>query len=258
MSRFLKQIILVASICGLSSIAGAVELTGVVKSEDGKPLAGVQIKTYAPEAGSIAFPADRTPTSTKRYEATTDSNGFFRLPSHGQLVYFHRDDLRPLTRIVDLSTKHIDVTMEDNARTLWKVPPCSPGDKSNRAGIGFMIEVPANVMVKKDEQRFQDGGYFYGYRLGEQIEAMVNWWESTSLEPEEKYLLDSKEFSQRMWISGDNRGYEFRGTLSDGKAWRRISLRNGAITYQGHSKEAAKIFDSMIDSMCFDASAVKW
>jgi hypothetical protein len=45
--------------------------------------------------------------------------------------------------------------------------------------------------------------------------------------------------------------------MPDGKFWRRISLRNGAITYQGNSKEAAKIFDSMIDTMCFDSSAVK-
>ena len=87
---------------------------------------------------------------------------------------------------------------------------------------------------------------------------LINWWESTSLEPAEKYLLESREFSQRMWMSGDKWGYEFRGTMQDGKLWRRISIRNGAITYQGNPKEAAKVFDGMIDAVCFDGSAVKW
>ena len=78
------------------------------------------------------------------------------------------------------------------------------------------------------------------------------------MEPEDKYLLESREFSQRMWVSGEKWGYEFRGTMLDGKVWRRIAIRNGAITYQGNTKEAAKVFDSMIDEMCFDESAVKW
>jgi hypothetical protein len=46
--------------------------------------------------------------------------------------------------------------------------------------------------------------------------------------------------------------------MLDGKVWRRIAIRNGAITYQGNTKEAAKVFDSMINEMCFDESAVKW
>jgi len=112
-------------------------------------------------------------------------------------------------------------------------------------------------MVKKADKRFEEGGYLFGYQIGDQVEVLINWWESTSLEPGEKYLLESKEFTQRMWSSGGKWGYEFRGTMRDGKVWRRIALRNGAITYQGNTKEAAKVFDSMIDTMCFDESAVK-
>ena len=78
------------------------------------------------------------------------------------------------------------------------------------------------------------------------------------MEPEDKYLLESRDFSQRVWVSDEKWGYEFRGTMSDGKVWRRIAIRNGAITYQGNTREAAKVFNSMIDAMCFDESAVKW
>ncbi len=241
----------------LASSAKAVELSGVVKSEDGKPLSGVQILTYAPleeKAESLG-----TQMSTKRHETTTDSNGFFKLPSHGRVVHFKRQDLRPLTKILDLSVKQIQVTMEDGARSLWKIPSCSSvPDKSKRVGIGFMVIVPENIMVRKDEERFENGGYFFGYNNGGRVEVLVNWWESTSLEPSEQYLLDSKEFSERMWVSGKTSGYEIRGVKSDGKLWRRVSLRNGAITYQGNTKESAAVFDKMIDNMCFDESAVTW
>ncbi|HXK39659.1 MAG TPA: hypothetical protein VJ837_02395, partial [Candidatus Paceibacterota bacterium] len=94
--------------------------------------------------------------------------------------------------------------------------------------------------------------------IGDEVEVLINWWGSTSLEPQDEYLLKSTEFTQRMWVSGAKWGYEFRGTRPDGKVWRRIAIRNGAITYQGNTTEAAKVFDSMIDGMCFDESAVKW
>src|SRR5438132_4333270 len=166
----MKLIFLLIATIGLGSTGNATELSGVVKSEDGKPLSGVQIRTYAP-AGSAEILGMQMPTSSKRYEVATDSKGFFRIPSHGQLVYFHRADLRPLTKIIDLSIKHIDVTMEAGARTLWKVPACSLTDKSTRVGIGFMVAVPENVLVKKDDGHFEDGGYLFGYRIGKQIEV---------------------------------------------------------------------------------------
>jgi hypothetical protein len=45
----MKLIFLLIAIIGLSSRGSATELSDVVKSEEGKPLSGVQILTYAPE-----------------------------------------------------------------------------------------------------------------------------------------------------------------------------------------------------------------
>ena len=251
----MKLFLLLIATIGLSSTCSATELSGVVKSEDGKPLPGVQILTYAP-AGPASILGRQVATSTERYEVATNSDGSFKIPSHGQLVYFHRADLRPLTKVLDLAAKHVDVTMEEAARTLWKVPACSASDKSTRVGIGFMFKVPENVMARKDDKRFEEDGYLFGYRIGDEVEVLITWWGSTSLEPQDEYLLKSAEFTQRMWVSGTKWGYEFRGTRSDGKVWRRIAIRNGAITYQGNTAAAAKVFDSMIDGMCFDESAV--
>lgn len=108
-SLFMKFIILVFTTIGLSLTVNATELSGVVKSEDGKPLSGVEILTYAP-AGPANILGMHVETSTRRYRVSTRADGSFSIPSHGRLVYFHRADLRPLTKIVDLATKQLEVT----------------------------------------------------------------------------------------------------------------------------------------------------
>src|SRR5262245_4170474 len=153
----MKFIFLFIATITLSFTGHATELKGIVKSEDGKPLTGVQIRTYAP-AGPANILGTQVATSTQRYEVVTNSDGSFSIPSHGQLIYFHRADLRPLSKIVALAITHLEVTMEQGNRTLWKVPACSSAEKSTRIGIGFMVKVPENVMVKKEDKRFEDGG----------------------------------------------------------------------------------------------------
>src|SRR4030095_6653927 len=159
----------------------ASELSGVVKSESGRLLAGVKVLTYAP------LPEKRdllgATLTTQRYETATDKNGFFRLPSHGRLVYFRRDDLRPLTKTLGLSATRIEVTMEEGAPTLWRIPSCSlVADSSQRIGIAFKVLVPENILVKKATQ-FENGGYLFGYSIQGNIETLIIWSDSTSLEP---------------------------------------------------------------------------
>ena len=98
--------------CSLLPVNGN-ELSGVVKAESGKPLPDVRILTYAPtekKAELLGFPL-----TSQRYETATDQNGFFKLPSHGRIVYFKRSDLRPITKLMDLSAARIVVVMEDGA-----------------------------------------------------------------------------------------------------------------------------------------------
>ncbi len=231
-------------------------LTGSVKSEAGKPLAGVEILTYAP-AGPATILGRQVQSSSKRYEVKTAADGTFSIPSHGQFVFFHRADLRPLTKMIELTATHVEITMEDGGKSVWNVPACSAEDKRTRYGVGFMVKAPENVISKKQE-RFEQGGYSFEYRAGEQLQKMVNWWDSTSLQPADETLLQSTQFSQRMWKSGDKWGYDFRGTLPNGRAWRWIAIKNGAIAYRETPNEATTIFDSMLDNLCLDHSAITW
>jgi hypothetical protein len=234
----------------LFSIGQAVQLTGYVKSKAGKPISGVEVLTYATmiETNSSAS----APKGKQRHSVKTDVNGFFALPNHGQIVHFRSSGLRPLSKVIDLKAKELSVIMEDFKDSLWEVPICSSIlDKSNRNGHFFKLLIPKNIKLKKEDE--PDGEvYFFGLPLNGQVEVMVNWSGASSLEPDEMFLLGSKEFFERIWKSGNTTGYEIRGVKSDGKWWRRISFNGGAIAYQGNSENAAKIFDSLLDNMCFE------
>ncbi|HKE04534.1 MAG TPA: hypothetical protein VKE91_10755 [Blastocatellia bacterium] len=255
----MKNIVKLASfallICWLSAPAYGVELKGVVKSEKGDPLADVQILTNAPLREGKKFLGMQM--TYKQLETTTDKNGLFKLPDHGRVVYFKRQDLNPITKILELSDIQVEIVMQDASSTTWKIPTCStvPG-ASKRVGIVFKVALPDNVPFQKRASVDSDE-YLFGFDTGGgKFEVMVNWGGSTSIEPPEDVLLSSKEFSERSWRSGNTIGYEIRGVKSDGKLWRRVSFRWGAIAYQGNSEKSARVFDKLIDSVCFDESSL--
>ena len=147
--------------------------------------------------------------------------------------------------------------MEEVAATLWKVPQCKVESDKARSGIAFKVLVPDDVQAKKDV-RFDLAAYLYGYQMPDgKFEVMVNWQDSTSSHPSEDTLLEAKEFTERVWVAGERFGYDIRGERRDGKVWRFVNYRWGAISYQGNSREAAKEFDKMIDGMCFDEEDAK-
>jgi hypothetical protein len=135
-----------------------------------------------------------------------------------------------------------------------KGAPCSSlADKAQRIGVAFKVVAPKDMLFRKATQ-FVNGGYIFGHSVNGRFDSLVIWSYSSSLAPSEEYLFESQDFFERAWVSGKTIGYESRGVKSDGKLWRRVSFRWGVITYQGNSKESARIFDRLIDSMCFDES----
>jgi len=240
---------------GFQVSAGATPLSGIIKSEKGQPIPKVKVLTEAPLQKQTKFLGMNM--TTQRYEVISDQKGFFRLPDHGRVVYFTHPARRPVTKILPLSATTIEVVMEAAAATLWKVPQCNADSDKARTGIAFKVFAPDEVLVKKGV-RFGLDIYYYGYRMPDgKFEVMVNWQDSTSSHPREKTLLESKEFTERVWVAGNRFGYDIRGEMRDGKVWRFVSYRWGAITYQGNSGESAQVFDRMIDGMCFDEGDAK-
>src|SRR5262245_65676514 len=92
-------------LCWLSATVYAVELKGVVKSETGAPLADVEILSNAP--------LDSLGTTFREIKTKTDKNGLFTLSDHGPVVYFKREDLNPVTKILGLSVAQVEIVMKD-------------------------------------------------------------------------------------------------------------------------------------------------
>lgn len=253
---FFSALSLILLVFTLRESTDATPLTGVIKSETGQPVAKVKVLTYAPlEKRTKFLSVDMT---THRYEVLSDEKGFFRLPDHGRVVYFMHPDKRSATKILSLSVKTIQLVMEAASASLWKVPQCSAVPDANaRTGIAFKVLQPAGVQGRKGV-RFGLDTYSYGYEMPDgKFEVMVNWQDSTSDHPSEGWLLEAKEFTERVWIAGNRVGYDIRGERQDGKVWRFVSYRWGAISYQGNVKEAAHVFDQMIDGMCFNEEEAK-
>lgn len=235
--------------------AQATPLTGVVKSDTGQPIPKVKVVTNAPLEKQAKFLGINM--TYHHYETTTDERGSFRLPDHGRVVYFMRLDKRPVTKILSSSIANIQVEMEEASTTLWKVPQCKAESGNTRTGIAFKVLAADGVQAKK-VLRFDLDTYYYGYQMPDgKFEAMVNWQDSTSDHPSDERLLESIEFTERVWMAGKRVGYDIRGERQDGKVWRFVSYRWGAISYQGNSRDAAKVFDKMIDGMCFDEADAK-
>lgn len=233
----------------------ATPLSGTIKSETGQPIPKVKVLTYAPLQKQTKFIGMNM--TMQLYEVSSDANGVFHLPDHGRIIYFSQPERRPVTKILPLAATTVQVVMEDAATTLWKVPQCKAESDKARTGIAFKVLAPDDVQVKKGV-RFDLDIYYYGYQMPDgKFELMVNWQDSTSSHPSDETLLEAKEFTERVWAAGERFGYDIRGERHDGKVWRFVSYRWGAISYQGNSREAAKVFDKMIDGMCFDEEDAK-
>lgn len=230
----------------LESRAVATPLTGTIRDGRRQPLAKVRVLSFAPLPDYARY------RGTRQYEVLSDEKGFFRLPDHGQVIYFMHPELRPVTKILPLSARTVEVVMEEATASLWSVPQCRAESDKGRTGIAFKVLAPEGVLVRKGTRAGVDV-YYYGYQRADgTMEVMVNWEDSTAAHPGEETMLEAKYFTERMWRSGQRFGYDVRGRRPDGKLWRFVSYRWGAITYQGNSPEAAKVFDRMMDGLCFD------
>src|SRR5260370_33855063 len=93
------------------------ELTGTVKTKDGRPIAEVTVYSFD-DRGMTA------PKEGRRFSEKTDSQGRFKLRNHGEAIYFRYQAFQPLTKIIGYATSRIDVVLETEYDS-WNVPSCA-------------------------------------------------------------------------------------------------------------------------------------
>jgi len=219
----------------LCAICTAAELTGVVKSTSGRPIAGVVVSSPP------------SPYSGRK----SSSDGSFKIEVIENVVYFWHPDFRPLTKVLKGGEETLEVTLEDAAPTRWEIPPCTKASADGRVGFRFKLLVPKGPKVTR--QTDTDYQYFaVAYGTGgrfwlEGIEGP----NATLGYPNFRDVLASAEFTERSWRSGDLDGIDMRGRSREGYYWRQVGLAGSAVYYRGASADVSTYFDKIIDSACF-------
>jgi hypothetical protein len=222
---------------GVSMITSATELTGTVKSKSGKPLADVSVT-------SQCAPCVHT---------KTDTNGFFRLPSHGPVVFFRHPGFKPLSKIFDSKTSTLEIVLEEGAQSEWLISSSGKASRTERhIGYESKLAVPTRLVLKK----VQDADYLlYIIHDRKNKHDLLEVWFGLNVSsgyPPEDLLVASSEFTERSWTCDIGTGVDLRGQLKSGERWRWISLVAGMATYRVKSEEAANSFDKIIDSFYCD------
>ena len=136
----------------------------------------------------------------------------------------------------------------------WTPPRCTPAqEKLSRIGWKMKVLPPTNAALLN----IQDDDYEVikiGYGSGQNREWLtIGKGALWSLGIPNKKLLESS-------ISIEKRerkpyGADYRGIQENGKRWRFVGFIGESITYTNASEEVARYFDSIIDGVCWDASA---
>jgi hypothetical protein len=184
----------------------------------------------------------------------TDDRGMFSLPHFEKIMAFRRDGFRPLTRIVDPSTKRLDVVLENAAATEWVIPRCAANDKSGRIGFRLRLRVPKQAIARKARDvDYEDLAIGYGPKSNRVwLTGITGPYSGAFGFPPYAWILNATEFSERSYKAGEIEGADLRGRMRDGTYWRYVGRLGESIEYSSLSKEQAAFFDRIIDGACIN------
>lgn len=235
-SNIVRAFVACVGLLSLCAVCAAAELTGVVKSTSGRPLAGVAVSSPP-----SAYPGQKT-----------SSDGSFRIEVRENLVFFRHPDFRPLTKVLKGGEETLEVTLEDAAPTRWDIPPCTKASDGGRVGFRLRLPVPKGPEVKGHTDI--DYRYFavaYGKGGGRFWLEGIEGPNASLGYPNFRDVLSSAEFTERSWRSGDFDGIDIRGRSREGYYWRYVGLYGSAVYYRGASSDASAYFDKLIANACF-------
>jgi len=219
------------------------KLEGKVISDIGNPLSGVQVDSCGPSV------------------VRTDIHGrysieLFSKPNNGCTVRFRSPGFKTITKVIFGELTQLDVIMQPGDNS-WRLGICGASDDHARAGWHMKVLIPQNACII----RGFDVDYHYiniYFKSGNVLESMRlgtgPLWGGGS--PSIHLLLSAKEIQERELVAKNQTGIDFRFLDRDGGRWRETGFFSESILYSNVSEQAAAFFDSIIDTMCWDANPV--
>ncbi len=231
----------------MQGMPSGVALTGSVRTLKGQPIANALIYSRSenqvmPRKGS---------DNDKPFWAITDLTGSFRITEYGKVLFFLHPGFRPLVRLLNESTRRVDVVLEEEPEsTTWSIPVCI-GINMDR--VGGQLQLPLPKWAKVEQFIGTD---YSGARItqahGVGQDELIVFWGPTAASgfPAEKYVLTATDLETRTYKSGYLRGVDMRGHSADGKYWRLVGSTTDQISYYDASLSSAQAFDDAISHTC--------
>lgn len=240
---------ILAALLFSSSIFGQTNsaISGTVTTRDGQPVANVLVY------GSMST----TCCPFKREQATTNSEGHFRLEQPGRVVHFSQSGLQPKTIVLGDQLSEIQVAM-DSATNSLVIPVCEePASGHQRIGwgnYGLQFSVPTRevkILGGKPDVDYVR----YGIKPKGSKAYLELWFggNAAATDADDDQFIDSVEFAERNVVFPDGSivGKDSSGRLRNGRSWRHVAVMvQGAAIYRDATQEDAKVFDQIIGSIC--------
>jgi hypothetical protein len=225
---------------------------GVVRSEAGKPLADVLVcaRTYE----CLKTDTEGRYDLHKLFPGKWDSLILKRV-----IARFSHPGYKPNLRTYENTPSNFDVILSEGHVAPWIISPCSANER--RQGFAIKVLVPKGTKIAEGH----DIDYVtINFRYGKSNEWMSigsgpNW--SDGLPPS-RYVRDSVSIEDRdvelplqyeRYVNSVD-AIDARGQSKDGTKWRYIGRVGESLSYGTKSEAAAKFFDSIIDSACYQLS----
>ena len=212
---------------------------GLVVSESGDPVAGVSV-------------LNKTPTPQPQLRAvTTNSEGRFHFDYPAQVLQFRKDDLRPLTELLDLSANEIRVVLHDSKQTDWTIQTCTAAQQNQkRIGSDPTFELPSGAKFRKEGKR---PPFTYYITYGADISGLKISYDPKAGESEPRADWFLTVSTDERWIkdaAGKVIGIDAEGLWANNNRWRYTTFRNQAAAQYATTATTATFYNLVMTSAC--------
>ena len=224
--------------CALLAITSSAfaALDGTIRNERGVPLGNVTVGAFR---GGYAI------TTTK-----TDSHGHFRLLTFPPVVAFiEHEGYEPQASLID-GSEHVKLILLDHTGRRWEIPQCAD-DQAKRVAWGpLRFEFPSDGSTRRstdiDYERIV-------VAYGATPEVLVVWSglsASNGFPTGPAWLREKARITARSIAFRGSVGIDMRTALNDGRVSRWFGTATNFARYESVSREAAILFDNIIESAC--------
>ena len=237
-ARYLLLLSAFILFCVVDATSQVITIEGHVRTSQGEPISDVRI--------------DRL--------AKTDATGHFKIAAdflrYWNTLWIDKKGFVPKLVSISPTPSRLDITLEPEKETsVLDIPRCSAAkvDGSRFVGKFLRLTVPKELKFKTGV----DTDYVY-YHIGYAKDGKTGWLRGGlgnvygNAYPPGEMILALEHYSYRRTAVG----IDWRGVTKDGKYWRYFGAPSifDIYDYETGSKEAADLFDKILDGVCFQSN----